>query len=607
MAVSIRKIHIENFRSIRRLNVDTSALSIFVGKNDSGKSNVLRALNLFFNGETNPGRRLIFSDDLNFNYTPPARKAKEITVRLEIEIPRAYQTTNGAFIVWEKRWRAEGETKDNYHGIRIVRGQRGGEKREVVEIPEKSNLHSLLKKIEYQYIPAIKDSLFFDSLRGRIYGIISEVADETFRISSTSFEDSIGEHLQDLTSDIVSALGFETRLALPRDLSHVFQKLDFLSGDKAVSLENRGDGIKARNIPLILKFMAEKKRSLQVRGSMPYSFIWGYEEPENNLELANCVNLADEFWSYTKDKIAQIILTTHSPVFYNLQEKNDTTFTAKCFHVFFQNEPEGTVANHAASDLDEKMGTMALFAPKTRELETEIRNREESRSEAKHLALQNRPKIFVEGESDQLIIQKALEIFSPDNFSNVDVETKPKGAGHNYVKDMMMAWRSQHKHHPERPKAVGIVDSDDVGSCVRREWNRESDNIKSCKCFNYTTPTHIRAALSNGFKLPITLEVLYPKSIWEWSLHQEIYLVDRKLSDVIPSCIREHILREDITIDNILEDEWCIYIKYDYNPLKKKAIARHLISKPDDEVRVVLSAFEGLINDIISYLFPIIE
>ena len=55
MAVTITKIHIENFRSIKSIDADLAQLAIFVGKNDCGKSNILRALNLFFNDETNPG------------------------------------------------------------------------------------------------------------------------------------------------------------------------------------------------------------------------------------------------------------------------------------------------------------------------------------------------------------------------------------------------------------------------------------------------------------------------------------------------------------------------------------------------------------------------
>jgi hypothetical protein len=279
MSVTIRNIYVENFRSIQKLSLPARNLSIFVGKNDCGKSNILRALNLFFNGIIGPSKPFVFEEDYNLFVPERSKVAKEIIVRLELNIPSTYWAANGHVIVWEKRWRSTGLHTDTYWGLRLSKSPRGREIQEAVDIPERSNAHALLRQIEFEYIPAIKDAHYFDDLRGRIYNIIAEVAARTFRTSSTAFEDSMGDHLKDLTEGIGGALGIQTRLALPRDLSHIFERLDFLSGEKAISLDHRGDGIKVRHIPLILEFMAQKKSSLQVRGAMPYSFIWAYEEP----------------------------------------------------------------------------------------------------------------------------------------------------------------------------------------------------------------------------------------------------------------------------------------------------------------------------------------
>ena len=48
-------IRIKNFRSIRNEVIDAKDMNILVGLNDVGKSNVLKALNLFFNGQTDYG------------------------------------------------------------------------------------------------------------------------------------------------------------------------------------------------------------------------------------------------------------------------------------------------------------------------------------------------------------------------------------------------------------------------------------------------------------------------------------------------------------------------------------------------------------------------
>src|SRR5918994_7201142 len=99
MSVRIRRVLIQNFRSIHTFDAHLADLSVLVGKNDAGKSNVLRALNLFFNGETNPGVELSFDEDYNFHAPVRLRKAKEIRVQLELQIPDTYHRTNGELIV----------------------------------------------------------------------------------------------------------------------------------------------------------------------------------------------------------------------------------------------------------------------------------------------------------------------------------------------------------------------------------------------------------------------------------------------------------------------------------------------------------------------------
>lgn len=362
MGLRITKIEIRNFRSARNIAVSPDQLAVLVGKNDSGKSNILRALNLFFNGKTDLVEALDFDVDHNV-FNRPNQRAKEIRVKLEIELPDTYRDTNGDFISWEKRWRSEGLFLNEYTGKRRVAGPRGGSRLETVRIPERSNVHGLLRNINFVYVPAIKDLEYFSELRASIYGVIAEIADREFRESSQDFERSISHQLEDLTDQITRSLGLRSRLALPNDLSHIFESLDFLSEGQNISLDARGDGVKARHIPLILKFMADKKRSLQVRGAPPPNFIWGYEEPENSLELSSSVELADQFWEFLDSGISQVFLTTHSPVFYNLHRKQrEEIQRISCHHIYREDGEEGTKEVRELSSLDERMdhGTTAV-------------------------------------------------------------------------------------------------------------------------------------------------------------------------------------------------------------------------------------------------------
>jgi energy-coupling factor transporter ATP-binding protein EcfA2 len=596
MAVTIRAVHIENFRSIRNIDAKIGPLTVFAGRNDSGKSNILRSLNLFFNGETNPGIGFNFSEDYNFFASERSKKSREIVVRVELDIPESYRKTNGDLIVWEKRWRADGLIDSKYHGIRLSTNRRKRETREQILIPDKSNLHALLRKIEFEYVPAVKDTRYFDSLRGRIYSIISEVAAKTFRTSSSAFEDSIGEHLADLTASIGVALGFQTKLALPRDLSHIFERLDFLSGEKAVSLDNRGDGIKVRHIPLILKFMAEKKTSLQTRGGMPFSFIWAYEEPENNLEFGSAIQLADEMARYATSGTSQVLLTTHSPAFYDLASREEA---ALLHHVFRESDEEGSRTTLDTTAVDANLGTLAIISPRVAEITDRVRKQEFARLEAERLSKENKPKVFVEGESDAIVLRRSICLFFPEYANTIDFETKKNGAGHTYVIDMLRGWRSQHKHNPAGPKAAGIVDGD--ADNHKSEFNRIAENTKSVKCFSYHKPPHIIGALQNGFRVPVSLEVLYRPEVWTYAMENG-HLESRKILDIYPSKVIEKIISGEMTAAVYSEHVWKIYVDNEFKFDSKISIATYLARKNDEEAKVEFAEFEALLKEVISYL-----
>jgi len=67
--MKIEKIEITNFRSIREkllIEASNSNFKIFIGPNNSGKSNILRAINLFFNKETEP--RVSYNPNIDLTF-----------------------------------------------------------------------------------------------------------------------------------------------------------------------------------------------------------------------------------------------------------------------------------------------------------------------------------------------------------------------------------------------------------------------------------------------------------------------------------------------------------------------------------------------------------
>jgi len=70
-------------------------MNVVFGRNDSGKSNLLRALNLFFNEETEPGRGEIdfgldFSD-IRRDAAKAAKGRQFIAIRVDFNVPQNYR------------------------------------------------------------------------------------------------------------------------------------------------------------------------------------------------------------------------------------------------------------------------------------------------------------------------------------------------------------------------------------------------------------------------------------------------------------------------------------------------------------------------------------
>lgn len=159
----IKAVRVRNFRSIRDAEFEVGNLNIFVGQNDAGKSNVLRALNLFFNNHTDYGQPFRFDFDYSKTAVTGKGKAQEIVIDLEI-LPPPKRFSNAELIVWRKRWRREGTRHDE------PIFKKGGR-----EIGPRSNITNWLNKLIFRYVPAVKGEEYFSKLMGELHDVLSVV------------------------------------------------------------------------------------------------------------------------------------------------------------------------------------------------------------------------------------------------------------------------------------------------------------------------------------------------------------------------------------------------------------------------------------------------
>ena len=208
----IEKIEIKHFRSFLgtpksyEVNIEKlTSLNIFSGANDSGKSNILRALNLFFNDEISSKVPLEFDRDFFVSEKDSSHKVIEIGISFDLSkdnkrdkfLPDRFKISkfydrNGfrnylyTFLLKGKK---EGEIKidsrsENNEKIQELFSTKDS------SLEEKENAKKrewnyrvkfsgfLNKSISFEYVPAIRDTHFFSQLFGRVITRVKNNEDE---------------------------------------------------------------------------------------------------------------------------------------------------------------------------------------------------------------------------------------------------------------------------------------------------------------------------------------------------------------------------------------------------------------------------------------------
>jgi len=217
----IKKIEIKNFRSFHGTKIEEPAfidnivdLTIFSGSNDCGKSNILRALNLFFNGEIDYKHRFIFEKDFPVSKKNDIQKVTEIKINFEVNkrsfsISRFFDKNghrNFEYRFTEKNKeiiiddRSE-KNKERYEIITVkedpkekksmknkrlsffYKDENGQNKINEIKLKETNKfneevldkeegyrryLSKFISSICFSYVPAIKDEAFFSNIYGKV-------------------------------------------------------------------------------------------------------------------------------------------------------------------------------------------------------------------------------------------------------------------------------------------------------------------------------------------------------------------------------------------------------------------------------------------------------
>lgn len=594
----ISQISIRNFRSIAAGDFAASPLTTFVGANDAGKSNVLRALNLFFNGETNPGEAFDFKRDYNQFAEARARKAAEVEIRIRFVLPKSYQREGlPSDVDWKKVWRQEG----------VVQRLESRTFSNSSVIPPRSKIPALLDRVRFTSVPAIKDKAFFADLQGRLYDVLASTAEGPLKQSAGAFQAQLGAQLQGLLVTLQNTFGAEATMQLPENLREIFENLEISSGE--IPLSRRGDGIKIRHIPMMLKFIAEKRDELLTRGGVRYTHVWGFEEPENNVEMSSAFEMASEFVDLVKDAGQfQLFVTTHSPIFYRLDQHRPEAADRLVSHFVSKVGNETSVETRSSDAVDETMGLMPIVAPYIATAKARYDEMKAQLQNVKDIAEQRRPTVFVEGDSDQLVIAKAWELFSGCSPEVINVTSGGDAyGGVNALQSRALAWMltMRHRAMADRVKAACVFDRDPDGNRARAalgdEIKRFNLNTLGLKVIGLKMPPRLVALKQQGFLVSADLESYYSDKFWHHSRKagwlKPVSDLGGRLSAGLVSGLAAG---GPNPFDNLAADD-ALRVKFRFTDEGKRLASKKMVGLNSSAAVSELAEFRNLIEDIRSH------
>ncbi|MEE0686031.1 MAG: AAA family ATPase [Lachnospiraceae bacterium] len=586
--IIIKSIRIKNFRSIRNELIEAKNMNIFVGLNDAGKSNVLKALNLFFNGQTDYGVMFDFKKDFSYYFPMTSHGTKEIVIEIKFIIPDSYKE-KGIF-TWKKVWRINNYTDE------LITNEKG-------ERPsDRSRVPGTLKRIRYRYVPAVKSKDYYKSLLSDLYFTVSAVLDSPLEASVNNFSKVLQEYTIQISNQVSERLHISSKLSIPENLSELFKTLEFetqnIDMNGLVALDKRGDGIQARHIPIILKYIADEDQKTRNQGSMKVATIWGFEEPENGVELSKAFEMANDFEDFSQD--IQMFITTHSPAFY--MKNNDDS--VQVIYVTQGEKTEGSKLkyDYTAANVGQFMGLMPIVAPYIAEQEEKI-------AKSKRLLDENilvdTPTIMVEGKTDKQYLELAIKLFSERLYEKIKegklrIFTKEGEGGCKKLIELTYAWI----YSGNTSKAIVLFDKDAAGISAKNELG-ESVIYKTKRAsasiqIKFLEPSNeIIGLYKKNIELSYEIEHLLSINCW-LKIKEKDFVEPREFSDLNKAV--ERILTRDKTVDMVLDDKIDDYnilntiVTFNPHKDKKEKIYRYIESCKEEEQIEYLSGLKKTVE-----------
>lgn len=415
----IESITIRYFRSVYTLTLDNCKdITVLAGKNDVGKSNILKALNLFFNKQTEYLQLYDFSIDYSLERKEEVRQdtirgQQFISISIRFRRGNVMQNSLPPAFTVTKRWDMHSMECKTTSDVQ-ARMEQYARKQKIKHSEKTTNtsLSTFLNRIKFIYIPAIKDERIFSFALNILQNSLFDSKNKPILDAPIGeANEAIQSIIKGLQDDFCNATGIQSYVEMPNTLNYAkgLLQVNTKTTKGIVSIDKRGDGIRTHYIPKILNYVASNSKNY---------YIWGFEEPENSYEYRRCIQVADEFEEcYCKN--SQIFITSHSPAFFNEKPEIKKISIIGC-------QNGRTIALDGNTGLDEELGYIELykrFIDQVRDLENEKRTQQEEiiRLNDKLINI-TVPTILTEGKTDAALIKLAIKKLEKENFSNWNIQ-----------------------------------------------------------------------------------------------------------------------------------------------------------------------------------------
>lgn len=322
----ISEIEIKGFRSIRDCKIaGLGDFTTFSGLNNSGKSNFLRALNAFFNNQTDEEKNLRVDDDY-FRPDMSKKKAKQISVSVKFSLPDQFHFRSelepvssllgGREFTITKLWnRKEDSPIYSLNGANL-------------SLEDQQRINQFLQLINFRYIPnrihpielikrehqALRDVLV---RRLGKRGTADEATFNAIQKTSSALIEGLANHLNQASREIGSV-----RLATPNSWADMVFAFGYKLGMGGIELDDavQGSGIQSL---LMLETLYLIDRDYFQKFGWKQAAIWAVEEPESSLHTSLEALVALYLSSIASNSTSrlQILSTTHSDLMLQYADK----------------------------------------------------------------------------------------------------------------------------------------------------------------------------------------------------------------------------------------------------------------------------------------------